>query len=210
MANMFSKAKSKAKTTKSKTVEKQMVTPKLKAEEMALFHLKLAKLATLKKEMATIKSELASAESTIKEIGVEEFIAILEKTGKRESSFNLTSDQGGRVMVIVQDSYKKIDAERAEYLIKTYGEDIVNEEVEYKFNVNVLERNQETIAGLIENCEDISTDDKENLIEAIAKYSIKKGTIDQLYKLANDMDVSYELLLEEIQPTVQLKNPQVK
>jgi len=210
MANMFSKAKSKAKTTKSKTVEKQMVTPKLKEEEMALFHLKLAKLATLKKEMATIKSELASAESTIKEIGVEEFIAILEKTGKRESSFNLTSDQGGRVMVIVQDSYKKIDAERAEYLIKTYGEDIVNEEVEYKFNVNVLERNQETIAGLIENCEDISADDKENLIEAIAKYSIKKGTIDQLYKLANDMDVSYELLLEEIQPTVQLKNPQVK
>ncbi len=34
--------------------------------------------------------------------------------------------------------------------------------------------------------------------------------IDQLYKLANDMDVSYEVLLEEIQPTVQLKNPQIK
>jgi len=207
---MFSKAKLKAKTTKPKTVEKQMVTPKLKAEEMAQFHSKLAKLATLKKEMATIKSELASAESTIKEVGVDEFIKLLEKTGKRESSFNLTSDQGGRVMVIVQDSYKKIDAERAEYLTKTYGEDIVNENVEYKFNVNVLERNQDVVANLIENCEDISDDDKNTLIDAVATYSIKKGTIDQLYKLANDMDVSYEVLLEEIQPTIQLKNPQIK
>jgi len=210
MSNMFSKAKLKAKTTKPKTVEKQMVTPKLKAEEMAQFHSKLAKLATLKKEMATIKSELASAESTIKEVGVDEFIKLLEKTGKRESSFNLTSDQGGRVMVIVQDSYKKIDAERAEYLTKTYGEDIVNENVEYKFNVNVLERNQDVVANLIENCEDISDDDKNTLIDAVATYSIKKGTIDQLYKLANDMDVSYEVLLEEIQPTIQLKNPQIK
>lgn len=210
MSNMFSKAKLKAKTTKPKTVEKQMVTPKLKTEEMAQFHSKLVKLATLKKEMATIKSELADVESIIKEIGVDEFIQILEKTGKRESSFNLTSDQGGRVMVIIQDSYKKIDAERAEYLTKTYGEDIVKENVEYKFNVNVLERNQDVVANLIENCEDISDDDKNTLIDAVATYSIKKGTIDQLYKLANDMDVSYEILLEEIQPTVQLKNPQVK
>jgi GGDEF domain-containing protein len=187
-----------------------MVTPKLKTEEMAQFHSKLVKLATLKKEMATIKSELADAESIIKEIGVDEFIQLLEKTGKRETSFNLTSDQGGRVMVIIQDSYKKIDAERAEYLTETYGEDIVKENVEYKFNVNVLERNQEVVANLIENCEDISNDDKNTLIDAVATYSIKKGTIDQLYKLANDMDVSYEVLLEEIQPTVQLKNPQIK
>ena len=57
MSNMFSKAKLKAKTTKPKTVEKQMVTPKLKTEEMAQFHSKLVKLATLKKEMATNKSE---------------------------------------------------------------------------------------------------------------------------------------------------------
>ena len=210
MANMFSKAKLKAKTTKPKTVEKQMVTPRLTAEEMAQFHSKLVKLATLKKEMSTIKSELADAESIIKEIGVDEFIKLLEQTGKRESSFNLTSDQGGRVMVIIQDSYKKIDAERAEYLTETYGEDIVKENVEYKFNVNVLERNQEVVANLIENCEDISNDDKNTLIDAVATYSIKKGTIDQLYKLANDMDVSYEVLLEEIQPTVQLKNPQIK
>lgn len=210
MSNMFSKAKLKAKTTKPKTVEKQIVTPKLKAEEMAQFHSKLVKLATLKKEMATIKSELASAESTIKEVGVDEFIKLLEQTGKRETSFNLTSDQGGRVMVIIQDSYKKIDAERADYLTKTYGEDIVKENVEYKFNVNVLERNQDVVANLIENCDDISNNDKNTLIDAVATYSIKKGTIDQLYKLANDMDVSYEILLEEIQPTVQLKNPQVK
>jgi len=210
MANMFSKAKLKAKTTKPKTVEKQMVTPKLKTEEMAQFHSKLVKLATLKKEMATIKSELADAESIIKEIGVDEFIQLLEKTGKRETSFNLTSDQGGRVMVIIQDSYKKIDAERAEYLTKTYGEDIVKENVEYKFNVNVVDRNQDVVANLIQNCEHISNDHKNTLIDAVAPYSIKKGTIDQLYKLANDMDVSYEVLLEEIQPTVQLKNPQIK
>jgi hypothetical protein len=107
-----------------------------------------------------------------------------------------------------------IDDERAEYLNETYGtydedenliDGIVDEKTEFKFNMKVLERNQEVIEKFFEECDDISDEDKENLIEGVTKYSIKKGTIDKLYILSKEKDVDIETLYEEIRPVLQLK-----
>lgn len=222
MTNVFSKAKSNKTTTKKKVTDKVAVIPKFEdsvdmssEKQMVDFHNKLARFAEIKGEMDKLKSELSGSESFIKDLGKEEFIKLFEKTGKRESSFNLTSEQGGNVMVIVQDKYITIDEERAEYLNETYGEydedenlidTFVEENSEFKFNMAVLERNQEVIGNLIGNCEDISKEDKENLIECVTKYSIKKGTIEKLYKISNDRDIDIETLFNEIQPVIQLKS----
>jgi hypothetical protein len=119
----------------------------------------------------------------------------------------MASEQGASVMVVVQDKYKSINEERANYLKETYGEDIVDEATEFKFNNEVLERNQEVISELIETCDKISDKDKETLIVGVTKYSVKKGLIDSIYKVAKDKGVNVTTLLAEVEPQLQLKSP---
>ena len=137
-------------TKTSKSKDKSNVVPKFEsAIEMAEFHAKLVKLATLKEQIDKLEADIKDADSYIREMGMSEFSNLVEKTGKRESSFILASEQGASVMVVVQDKYKSINEERAEYLKETYGEEIVDEQTEFKFNGEVLERNQEVISELI-------------------------------------------------------------
>ena len=205
---VFNKAKSKSTETKtSKSKDKSHVIPKFDtAVEMTEFHTKLVKLATLKQQIDKLEAEITDADSYIREMGMSEFSGLLERTGKRESSFIMASEQGASVMVVVQDKYKSINEERANYLKETYGEDIVDENTEFKFNGEVLERNQEIISELIENCNKISNQDKENLIVGVTKYSVKKGLIDSIYKLSKDKGVNITTLLAEVEPQLQLKS----
>ena len=138
--NLFNKAKSKSTETKtSKSKDKSNVVPKFEsAIEMAEFHAKLVKLATLKEQIDKLEADIKDADSYIREMGMSEFSNLVERTGKRESSFILASEQGASVMVVVQDKYKSINEERAEYLKETYGEEIVDEQTEFKFNGEVL------------------------------------------------------------------------
>jgi hypothetical protein len=210
---VFNKAKAKP-TKKSTTKEKVQVVPTFETpEETKEFNEKLDKFATLKAKITELTAEYKSVESDIKEIGKEELIKMLEN-GRKKESFHVTSKIGGTVMVVPQDKYLSIDDERADYLNETYGtydedenlvETFVEESSEFKFNMKVLERNQEVIERFFEECEDITDEDKENLIECVTKYTIKKGTIDQLYKISKEKEVDVETLYEEIRPVIQLK-----
>ena len=206
--NLFNKAKSKSTDNKtSKSKDKSHVIPKFdSAAEKAEFHAKLVKLATLKQQIDKLEAEITDADSYIRELGMSEFSNLIERTGKRESSFIMASEEGASVMVVVQDKYKSINEERANYLKETYGEEMVDENTEFKFNNEVLERNQEIISELIENCGKISNQDKENLIVGVTKYSVKKGLIDSIYKLSKDKKVGVTTLLAEIEPQLQLKS----
>lgn len=206
--NLFNKAKAKSTDSKtSKSKDKSNITPNFDSPvEMAEFHAKLVKLATLKEQLDTIEAEIKDADSYVRELGMSEFSNLVERTGKRESSFILSSEQGASVMVVVQDKYKSINEERATYLKETYGEELVDENTEFKFNSEVLERNQDAISELIDSCDKISKEDKENLIVGITKYSVKKGLIDSIYKLSRDKKVSVTTLLTEIEPQLQLKS----
>ena len=208
-SNLFNKAKSKSTETKtSKSKDKSHVIPKFESPvEMAEFHAKLVKLATLKEQIDKLEAEIKDADGYVRELGMSEFSNLIERTGKRESSFIMASEQGASVMVVVQDKYKSINEERASYLKETYGEDIVDEATEFKFNNEVLERNQEVISELIETCDKISDKDKETLIVGVTKYSVKKGLIDSIYKVAKDKGVNVTTLLAEVEPQLQLKSP---
>jgi hypothetical protein len=208
-SNLFNKAKSKSTETKtSKSKDKSHVIPKFESPvEMAEFHAKLVKLATLKEQIDKLEAEIKDADGYVRELGMTEFSNLIERTGKRESSFIMASEQGASVMVVVQDKYKSINEERASYLKETYGEDIVDEATEFKFNNEVLERNQEVISELIETCDKISDKDKESLIVGVTKYSVKKGLIDSIYKVAKDKGVNVTTLLAEVEPQLQLKSP---
>ena len=208
-SNLFNKAKSKSTETKtSKSKDKSHVIPKFESPvEMAEFHAKLVKLATLKEQIDKLEAEIKDADGYVRELGMSEFSNLIERTGKRESSFIMASEQGASVMVVVQDKYKSINEERASYLKETYGEDIVDEATEFKLNNEVLERNQEVISELIETCDKISDKDKESLIVGVTKYSVKKGLIDSIYKVAKDKGVNVTTLLAEVEPQLQLKSP---
>jgi len=208
-SNLFNKAKAKSTETKtSKSKDKSHVIPKFESPvEMAEFHAKLVKLATLKEQIDKLEAEIKHADGYVRELGMTEFSNLIERTGKRESSFIMASEQGASVMVVVQDKYKSINEERASYLKETYGEDIVDESTEFKFNNEVLERNQEVISELIETCDKISDRDKETLIMGVTKYSVKKGLIDSIYKVAKDKGVNVTTLLAEVEPQLQLKSP---
>lgn len=208
MANLFNKAKSKSTEKKTKSNDKSHVIPKFESPvEMAEFHAKLVKLATLKEQIDKLEAEIKDADGYVRDLGLSEFSNLIERTGKRESSFILASEQGASVMVVVQDKYKNINEERAEYLKETYGEEVVDEQTTYKFNNEVLERNQEVISELIENCDKISKEDKENLITGETKYSVKKGFIDTIYKFSKDKKVGVATILAEVEPQLQLKSP---
>ena len=208
-SNLFNKAKAKSTETKtSKSKDKSHVIPKFESPvEMAEFHAKLVKLAPLKEQIDKLEAEIKDADGYVRELGMTEFSNLIERTGKRESSFIMASEQGASVMVVVQDKYKSINEERASYLKETYGEDIVDESTEFKFNNEVLERNQEVISELIETCDKISDRDKETLIMGVTKYSVKKGLIDSIYKVAKDKGVNVTTLLAEVEPQLQLKSP---
>jgi hypothetical protein len=210
---IFDKKKATTKK-KSTTKEKVQVTPKFEtSEEVKEFNEKLDKFATLKAKITELTAEYKSIEGDIKQMGSDEFCKLLGKTGKKES-FHITSEAGGTVMVVPQDKYLSIDDERANYLNETYGtydddenliDTFVDETTEFKFNMDVLERNQEVIEKFFEECDEISDEDKENLIEGVTKYSIKKGTIDKLYLISKEKDVDIETLYEEVRPVLQLK-----
>jgi hypothetical protein len=210
---VFSKAKSTT-TKKSSTKQKLQVTPDFDTEgEVQEFNEKLDKFASLKAKITELTAEYKTIEDDIKQISSEEFCKLLGKTGKKES-FHLTSKVGGCVMVVPQDKYLSIDGDRANYLNETYGtydedenltESLVEESTEFKFNLEVLERNQEVIERFFEECNEISKEDKENLIEAVTKYSIKKGTIDKLCLISKEKGVDIKTLYDEIRPVLQLK-----
>jgi hypothetical protein len=210
---IFNKAKAPAKKTSTTKVKTQVIPEFETPEEVKDFNEKLDKFATLKAKITELTAEYKSIESEVKEIGKEELIKMLEN-GRKKESFHITSVIGGTVMVVPQDKYLTIDDERANYLNETYGtydedenliDGIVEESSEFKFNMTILERNQEVIERFFEECEDISAEDKENLIECVTKYTIKKGTIDQLYKISKDKEVDVDTLYEEIRPVLQLK-----
>jgi hypothetical protein len=210
---VFNKTKS-APKKKSTTKAKEQVIPTFETpEETKEFNEKLDKFATLKAKITELTAEYKSVESDIKEISKDELVKMLGN-GRKKESFHITSTIGGTVMVVPQDKYLSIDDERANYLNETYGtyddgenliDGFVEESSEFKFNMTILERNQEVIERFFEECEDITDEDKENLIECVTKYSIKKGTIDQLYKISKDKEVDVETLYEEIRPVLQLK-----
>lgn len=162
----------------------------------------LNELQNLKTQIANLETQLDVVTDEIKTIAKEKFVELYLEKGRNPNTF-LLKDGSGCVMVIPTDKYISIkDEDRANQLIETYGEDIVTIDEKYYFNPEVLERNMKAIEKLIRDAKGISDADKQNLLVREVKYSVTKGTIDELADYGEDM----ESVINDIQPIITLKN----
>ena len=162
----------------------------------------LNELQNLKTQIANLETQLDVVTDEIKTIAKEKFVELYLEKGRNPNTF-LLKDGTGCVMVIPTDKYISIkDEDRANELIENYGEEIVTIDEKYYFNPEVLERNMKAIEKLIRDAKGISDADKQNLLVREVKYSITKGTIDELAEYGEDM----ESVINDIQPIITLKN----
>lgn len=162
----------------------------------------LNELQNLKTQIANLETQLDVVTDEIKTIAKEKFVELYLEKGRNPNTF-LLKDGTGCVMVIPTDKYISIkDEDRANELIENYGEEIVTIDEKYYFNPEVLERNMKAIEKLIRDAKGISDADKQNLLVREVKYSITKGTIDELADYGEDM----ESVINDIQPIITLKN----
>ena len=148
-------------------------------------------------EIVKLRAEIADREAALKMIEGEArseakklFMDMYLQNKSRPESFIL-SDGTDKVMFLVTDKYLTIDEAKAQQL-NLLG-DIAECKSEFSFNPEVLARNEKTISDLIMNAEEISPEDKANLIMAKHTWMVKKGTIDRLCSFGNPAQVFAEI-----------------
>jgi hypothetical protein len=134
----------------------------------------------------------------IKQIGKEKYLELYKKIGRRPESFNL-GEGDDLILLVTQDKYYGLTPEKEE-IIKAVDPNLLGIDVEYKFNMETLDKtgkNGQRIGDIIEelimDCEDISDEDKLKLL-TIKKYvAIKKGSIEHLLDYENPAEI-YDLI----------------
>jgi hypothetical protein len=204
MANLFKKAATKATTTTSKAKDEKV---RIKIEDSSFFD-KIQKLEVLNDQMKVAKAKADMISDELRDVAKSEWAKLYDKTGKNPGSVMLehvnSNDDTAQLMFIPQDKYITVNAERAEELRETYGEEIIEEKTTFSFDNDMIEKYGEVLSSLIENSDQISDKDKEKIIKAVTVFSVAKGTIDKLDKYGNVTSV-----MEAVKPVVMLKNIEV-
>ena len=202
MASLFAKAKTAAPKKASASKDEKV---RIKIEDASFFD-KVQKLEQLNDSMKRDKTKADMISDELRDLSREEWVKLYDKMGKNPESVMLEyvkedTDDTAQLMFIPTDRYISINAERAEELIETYGEEIVEEKTTFSFDNDMIEKYGEIISRMIEDCSEIAEKDKERIIKATTSFSVAKGTIDNFYKLGS----VYELM-EATKPVVSLKN----
>jgi hypothetical protein len=195
-ANIFDKAKK----AEPKKEEKHEVVnlPELESS--------LSQMAQINEKLAELEAQKAILDSEIREAGKEAMINLYNS--KRNFPGTLKIKAGSMsFQFITSDRYKKIDEERFNDLANTYGENLVEEETIYSFNTAILMKHMEHISELLMGSKKISDSDKENLLTSETSYSVKKGTLKDLFSFKTVKN-SVEGIVEDIQPVFSVKSVQ--
>jgi dihydroxyacetone kinase-like predicted kinase len=203
--NLFSKAK---KTAAKETTKPKDEKVRIKVEDASFFE----KIASLEKLQDTVKSaeaKISMIADEVKDTGKRLWAAKYTQMEKNPGSVMLEArkdDEIAQVMLLPSDKYITINAERADELRETYGNDIVEETTTFAFDNEMVDKYGETISNLIEMSDEISEADKAKIIKAVTKFSVAKGTIDK-FKVYGGADVFG--VMEAVRPVVALKGPEV-
>lgn len=203
--NLFSKAK---KTAAKETTKPKDEKVRIKVEDAGFFE----KIESMEKLQDTIKSAEAKVSmiaDEIKDTGKRLWAAKYNQMEKNPGSVMLEARMGediAQVMLLPSDKYITINAERADELRETYGNDIVEESTTFAFDNEMVDKYGEVISNLIEMSDEISEADKAKIIKAVTKFSVAKGTIDK-FKVYGGADVFG--VMEAVRPVVALKGPEV-
>jgi hypothetical protein len=205
MANLFKKAKESA---PAKSAAKKDDKLRISVSNPEFFDV-VEKIEFLQTRMKEDKSEADNLCDFVKDnIGADEWAAHYQKTGKNPGSIILESknDEGdvAQVMYVPSDKYITITEERANNLRKDYDDDIVTETTEFSFDASMVDKYGEILSDLINKSKQIAEADKEKIIKAVTKYSVAKGTIDNLAKYGDVSEV-----MRDVKPVISLKNVEV-
>ncbi len=204
MANLFKKAASKSVAEPKKSKDEKV---RVRIEDPSFFD-KIQKLEVLNDQMKVAKAKADIISDELRDVAKSEWAKLYDKTGKNPGSVMLehvnSNDDTAQLMFIPQDKYITVNADRAEELRSTYGEEIIEEKTTFSFDNEMIEKYGEVLSSLIESCGEISDRDKEKIIKAVTVFSVAKGTIDKLDKYGDVSDV-----MENVKPVVMLKNIEV-
>jgi len=178
--SVFDKAKQSAGTGSAKKADnKETLTLAPEYNEA------LARLLQAKKDKKSAEAVVAALEADLKPAVTTLFAMKYEELKRNPGTCQLvTADGQTACKVIVKDQYADVDGDTRKLIAEQYGEDIVEEKTVYSFNPELLEKHMTVIASLIENS-NIPQEDKDNLIEATTKLTIRKGIIDQANSYGN-------------------------
>ena len=204
MANLFAKA---AKSATPKTTKAKDEKVRIKIDDSGFFD-KIEKLEQLQDTMKIAKAKADMISDELRDLGKTEWAKLYDKTGKNPGSVMLehvnVTDDVAQLMFVPSDKYITINADRADELRETFGEEIVEEETTFGFDSTMIEKYGEVLSRLIEECGDISEKDKEKIITATTKFSVAKGTIDKFTTYGDVNEV-----MEAVKPVVSLKNVEI-
>jgi len=193
MANLFDKTK---KATVKKKIDKHEVVRDDSMEP------DLKKLVELNEKIAALDAERKMLDSDVRDIAKSLMIEYYNKKKKFPGTLKVV---GGKYTFsfITADRYKKLDMDRFDELSNKYGSDLVEETIKYVFNTEILEKHMDHISDLILNSKKLSESDKEELLEAETSFTVKKGTIKDLFDIPGVITVNE--IIEDIQPVFSIK-----
>jgi hypothetical protein len=203
MPNLFKKAKEAAPDKKTAAKDSKV---RVTVDQPDFFE-KVERLSFLNDNMKREKAEADMIHDEIKDLGKAEWSKVYQNTGKNPGTIVLEAKEGldvAQLQFVPSDKYISINKDRAEALIETYGEDIVEENTTFQFDNAMIEKYGEVLSNLIESCDEIAEADREKIIKAVTTFSIAKGTIDKM-KAYGDVD----MIVEEVKPVISLKNVEV-
>jgi len=200
--NLFNKAKEKGAAKADKKNDKLSIN--IAGKE---FDQNLTKMAQLEAQIDQLTAELEMAKGVVKDMGIKAFEDVYTKTGGYPGSFILTSDTNSSVMFVPSDRYIKCDENRFNELKDTYGDDVVTEKTEFVLNAALVDKYGEVLSTMIENCPDITDDDKGELIQARVAYSVSKGAIEKAFTWGKGKVADF---IRDIQPIFATKGAKVK
>jgi len=186
--NLFATATLKE-TAKSKKADKKVIPANLGD--------KISRFNELKAKIDALTGELKMIEGDIKSEGKSIFISEYRKEKRTPEPFKIMDENGSQALFIVSDKYTAVDENKAE-ILKNY--DLLDENVTYKFNSELIGKYGQVLSDMIFGCGLINEEDKRHLISGEKVYSVKKGAIDRLNQYENIEDV-----FELINPITSLK-----
>ncbi len=194
MANLFNTAKSEVKKKDSthETIDVTGINESLK------------RLNDIAEETAALESEKEILAGEVKAASKAGMIKQYNRKENFPGSLRVV-DGDMELLFITMDKYIKIDEDRATELKERYNDEIVDEKTIFTLNTKLVEKYSDTISDLIMGSEDITENDKADLIEASTTYAVAKGTIKNLktsafakHKVAN--------IIEDIRPIFAMKS----
>lgn len=207
--SLFNKAKEKAvadpKAGKGKTRKVVVIEDKG-------FHSSVKRLVTLNKEIDDRNAEAAMIQSELKQTSIGEFNKLYENEKKYPGSFEIqvvdptakTKELPVEWTFCPTDRYILPDKDKQAELKTLFGDEIIDSQTTYQMDAKLVEEYGDEISSLIEKSKKIPEHVKEQLIKAVVKPCVKKGTISVLKEKYGQFPV--EKVIEKICPVFQVKD----